>query len=56
MRVPAPQSWFLRGLIGLLTLAAVVALAWWRGPEWGSVGDAFKRVSWSWVTSSAVAE
>jgi uncharacterized membrane protein YbhN (UPF0104 family) len=49
MRVPTPQSWFLRGLIGLLTLAAIVALSWWRGPEWGSVGDAFKRVSWSWV-------
>jgi uncharacterized membrane protein YbhN (UPF0104 family) len=49
MRVPTPQSWFLRGLIGLATLAAIVALAWWRGPEWGTVGDAFKRVSWSWV-------
>jgi uncharacterized protein (TIRG00374 family) len=49
MRVPTPQSWFLRGLIGLLMLAAIVALAWWRGPDWGSVGDAFKRVSWNWV-------
>jgi uncharacterized protein (TIRG00374 family) len=49
MRVPTPQSWFLRGLIGLVTLAVIVGLAWWRGPEWASVGDAFKRVSWNWV-------
>jgi uncharacterized membrane protein YbhN (UPF0104 family) len=49
MRVPTPRSWFLRGLIGLLMLAVIVALAWWRGPEWGSVGNAFRRVSWNWV-------
>jgi uncharacterized membrane protein YbhN (UPF0104 family) len=36
-------------------LAAAVALLlafvvlWWRGPDWGSVLDAFRIVIWSWV-------
>jgi glycosyltransferase 2 family protein len=52
MRVPTPQTWFLRGLIGVLLLAVIVSLAWWRGPEWGTVGDAFRRVSWNWVVAA----
>jgi glycosyltransferase 2 family protein len=48
----APQSWFLRGLIGAGTLAVILVLLWWRGPEWGSVGDAFRRVSWNWVAAA----
>jgi glycosyltransferase 2 family protein len=49
MRLKASQSWLLWGLTGGLTLAAILVLLWWRGPEWGSVGDAFKRVSWNWI-------
>jgi uncharacterized protein (TIRG00374 family) len=49
MRLRASQSWLLWGLAGVLTLAAILVLLWWRGPEWGSVGDAFKRVSWNWI-------
>jgi glycosyltransferase 2 family protein len=49
MRLKASQSWLLWGLTGVLTLAAILVLLWWRGPEWGSVGDAFKRVSWNWI-------
>ena len=25
------------------------AYCWWRGPDWGLVGDAFEAVSWRWV-------
>lgn len=49
MRPAVPQNWFLRGLIGAAILGVIVGLAWWRGPEWGDVGDAFKRVSWNWI-------
>jgi uncharacterized protein (TIRG00374 family) len=36
---------------GVAVVAFVVAatLLWWRGPEWGSVFDAFKLVIWSWI-------
>src|SRR5918992_373703 len=44
-----PSSWFIRGLIALTTVVAVVVLFWWRGPEWSRVGDAFRLVSWSWI-------
>jgi uncharacterized protein (TIRG00374 family) len=46
------RSWFLRGLIGVLMLVVILGLAWWRGPEWGRVGDAFRLVSWSWVAAA----
>jgi uncharacterized protein (TIRG00374 family) len=29
--------------------AALVALVWWRGPDWGVVADAFTLVKWQWV-------
>jgi len=36
---------------GIAVLAFVVAatLLWWRGPDWGSVLDAFGLVIWSWI-------
>jgi uncharacterized membrane protein YbhN (UPF0104 family) len=34
-------------LAPLVALSAV--LLWWRGPEWGSVLDAFEFVQWRWV-------
>jgi uncharacterized membrane protein YbhN (UPF0104 family) len=44
-----PQSWFLRGLFAVSMLITIVGLLWWRGPEWGRVGDSFGRVSWDWI-------
>jgi uncharacterized membrane protein YbhN (UPF0104 family) len=38
-----------RALAVVLTLAGVGALLWWRGPDWGAVGDAFTAVRWEWV-------
>jgi len=34
-------------LVFLLGIALV--LIWWRGPDWGSVFDAFRFVVWSWI-------
>jgi uncharacterized protein (TIRG00374 family) len=36
---------------GIAVLAFVLAatLLWWRGPDWGSVLDAFSLVIWSWI-------
>jgi uncharacterized protein (TIRG00374 family) len=41
-----------RALIVLPFAAAVVALLWWRGPEWNVVGDAFTAVEWRWVVAA----
>ena len=34
-------------VVALFALALV--LIWWRGPDWGSVLDAFRLVVWSWI-------
>jgi glycosyltransferase 2 family protein len=49
-----PRSWFLRGLFAVCIAITIVGLLWWRGPEWHHVGDAFGRVSWSWVAVALV--
>jgi uncharacterized membrane protein YbhN (UPF0104 family) len=33
----------------LAAAGGVVALLWWRGPSWSSIGDAFAAVEWRWV-------
>jgi len=39
----------------LIPFAAVVAvLLWWRGPDWGAIGDAFRAVTWAWVVVAIV--
>ncbi|HEX7255793.1 MAG TPA: lysylphosphatidylglycerol synthase transmembrane domain-containing protein [Gaiellaceae bacterium] len=38
-----------RAALFLPGLVAVLLLLWWRGPDWGRVGDAFSAVSWRWV-------
>ena len=43
------QNPFVRGSIVAPLLAAVVLLFWWRGPDWGLIGNAFSKVSWEWV-------
>lgn len=32
-----------------VALVLVVALLWWRGPDWRAVWDAFHLVVWSWI-------
>jgi uncharacterized protein (TIRG00374 family) len=35
--------------VALVALVLAATLLWWRGPEWGSVLDAFRFVIWSWI-------
>jgi uncharacterized membrane protein YbhN (UPF0104 family) len=35
----------------MLTVFAVLML-WWRGPDWGAVGDAFRAVEWRWILAA----
>jgi len=49
VRLRAPRSGWVRALFVLPVAAGVVALLWWRGPDWGAVGDAFTIVRWDWV-------
>jgi uncharacterized protein (TIRG00374 family) len=40
---------WVRGALVVPTLAGVVALLYWRGPEWNLVLDAFALVNWNWI-------
>jgi glycosyltransferase 2 family protein len=46
------RSRSLRILVVLAVAAGVGALVWWRGPDWGAVGDAFTIVRWQWVVAA----
>jgi uncharacterized protein (TIRG00374 family) len=41
-----------RLLVLLAVAAGLVALVWWRGPNWGTVADAFTVVRWEWVVAA----
>jgi uncharacterized membrane protein YbhN (UPF0104 family) len=48
LRAVVRSTWFRVGVgLGLLALAG--AALWWRGPDWGSVIDAFQFVAWRWI-------
>ncbi len=38
-----------RGILVLLLLASAMLAIWWRGPDWPTVYDSFRFVSWRWV-------
>lgn len=42
------NGWTQTGIVVLLFALALV-LIWWRGPDWGSVLEAFRVVIWSWI-------
>ena len=46
---PLYRNPWMRGLAVLASLVAALVVLWWRGPEWGTVYDAFAFVSWRWV-------
>jgi glycosyltransferase 2 family protein len=52
MRLHAPARWWLRVALLIPAAVAVVALVWWRGPEWNLVLDAFTVVAWWWVVAA----
>jgi uncharacterized membrane protein YbhN (UPF0104 family) len=49
VRLPGPQSTWLRSVLIAIPLAGAGFLIWWRGPEWGLVREAFTVVRWRWV-------
>jgi uncharacterized protein (TIRG00374 family) len=43
------RSPWVQGAVLLLLASLVIVVFWWRGPDWGSVFDAFRFVIWSWI-------
>ena len=54
MRVPVPRSVAGRLLLFAVPAAGLVALAVWRGPDFGVAGRAFGRVAWEWVAAAVL--
>lgn len=42
------SHWLHAGLVASAIVASL-ALLWWRGPDWSTVGDAFVLVHWWWI-------
>jgi uncharacterized membrane protein YbhN (UPF0104 family) len=47
-----PGSLMVRTVFVVLAAAGLVALVWWRGPDWGAVWHAFDAVQWWWVVAA----
>jgi uncharacterized membrane protein YbhN (UPF0104 family) len=43
------KSGWAQAAVALVAFVVAATLLWWRGPEWGSVLDAFSLVIWSWI-------
>jgi uncharacterized protein (TIRG00374 family) len=43
------RSGWVQAAAVILLFALALVLIWWRGPDWGSVLDAFRSVVWSWI-------
>jgi uncharacterized protein (TIRG00374 family) len=43
------RSGWTQAAVAVLALFLAMVLVWWRGPDWGSVFDAFRFVIWSWI-------
>ena len=52
MKLALPGSMLVRIVLVLAAAAGLVALVWWRGPEWGAVADAFTAARWEWVVAA----
>lgn len=52
MNFKIPGSPWLRAVVVVAAAAGVGALAWWRGPDWGTVWHAFDAVVWYWVIAA----
>lgn len=49
LRIGIPARPVVRTAVLIPIVVGVGLLVWWRGPNWGSVGDAFAAVRWEWV-------
>ena len=45
----AVRSGWGQAVLAVLLFALALFLIWWRGPDWGSVLEAFRLVVWSWI-------
>ncbi len=45
----AVRSGWGQAVLAVLFFALALFLIWWRGPDWGSVLEAFRLVVWSWI-------
>ena len=52
MKSRIPGTPLVRVMVVLAAAAGVVALLWWRGPNWGEVWHAFDAVRWYWVAAA----
>jgi uncharacterized membrane protein YbhN (UPF0104 family) len=52
MRFALPRNALVRVVLVVAAAAGLIALVWWRGPEWGAVLDAFRAVEWEWVVAA----
>ena len=43
------RSGWAQAVVAVVAFVVAATLIWWRGPEWGSVLDAFELVIWSWI-------
>ena len=43
------KSGWAQAAVAVVAFVVAAILLWWRGPEWGSVLDAFELVIWSWI-------
>jgi len=43
------RSGWVQALVAVVAFVVAATLLWWRGPEWGSVLEAFRIVIWSWI-------
>jgi uncharacterized protein (TIRG00374 family) len=43
------KSGWAQAAVALVAFVLAATLLWWRGPEWGSVLEAFELVTWSWI-------
>jgi uncharacterized protein (TIRG00374 family) len=43
------RNGWVQGAALVLAVVLAFALLWWRGPDWGDVGNAFRFVIWSWI-------
>ena len=43
------KSGWVQAAVAVVAFVVAATLIWWRGPEWGSVLDAFELVIWSWI-------
>ncbi|MBV8256706.1 MAG: flippase-like domain-containing protein [Actinobacteria bacterium] len=51
-RLRLPSSPWTRALVSLALFGAFIAIFWWRGPKFQSIGSAFGSVKWQWVVAA----